>query len=234
MKSGDIAALLVQGMQQQATGTTDLGWHTGIVLSWDEQTGVNSIQINGNVFNNLLVLSMGAVTPFQPGDVVGIIRVRTQYFVLGKTRAPGAGAGERIASSRVAQLTIVPPGGSMADLAGSFGPSVTLNIGSSRRALVIHSCEIIFSGSSTALDQSDGYQGVAITGATNRAAETAVTNAFLTGNLTNGASVTATTLVTAADGLNQGQNTFTCKYRSIVTASMVVQVNNRVLTVIPF
>jgi len=235
MKTGDIAALLVQGMQQQATGTTDLGWHTGVIETWDELTGVNSVNINGNTFNNLKILSTGAVQPFQPGDVVGILRVKTQYFILGKVDAPGAGAGERIASNRVASLQNVPVGGSMAPLANSPGPSVTMYIGSSRRVLVIHSCEVGIAGStSDPFAWGTAFQGVAISGASSLAAEGAVTNAYLGGSLGTQGSVTATTLVTALDGLNQGQNTFTCVYRSDAAAGLQPVVNNRVLTVIPF
>ncbi|TKG58044.1 hypothetical protein, partial [Prauserella endophytica] len=67
MRSSDIAALLVAGMQQQVTGATELGWHTGVVLSWDDLTGLNTVEIKGQAFTNLKVLSTGAVQPFQDG-----------------------------------------------------------------------------------------------------------------------------------------------------------------------
>jgi hypothetical protein len=235
MKSSDIAALLVQGMQQQGNGNTDIGWHTGVIDAWDDLTGLNTVVINGNEFSNLRVLSTGAVQPFQPGDVAGIMRVGTQYFILGKVRAAGAGAGERIASARVASLQNAPISASMSDIPGSPGPSVTLYVGSARRILVIHSCEVGIVGSSAnALESAGAYQGVAVSGVSSLPAETAVTSAYLEGNLTNSASVSATTLVTAANGLQQGQNTFTCKYRAFRNGSLVPVVNNRVLTVIPF
>lgn len=232
MKTEEIASLLVAGMQQSVSGNSDLGWHTGVIQSWDDTSGVNSVLINDNSFTNLRVLSTGAVQPFQVGDVVGIIRVGTQYFILGKVRAPGAGAGERIASSRVnALVTQAGTAGGWVDLT-SFGPSVTLYVGSSRRVLVLHSCEI-------AVSRAGGYQGVQVTGASSIAPETAITDAYLTYNnldsVSIGQSVTATTLVTAGNGLQQGQNTFTCKYKVDVAAGGTgAQFNNRVLTVIPF
>lgn len=234
MKTGDIAALLVQGFQQQATGNTDLGWRTGVIESWDELTGLNSVNIAGSTFDNLRVLSTGAVQPLQPGDVVGIIRTGSQYFILGKVDAPGAGAGERIASDRVAKQTDVPANGPMADLVGSPGPSVTMFVGSSRRVLVIHSCEIYVNGLVDISPTAYGHQGVQISGATNVPAESAVTNAFLGGLTGTSGSTSATTLVTSVDGLNSGQNTFTCKYRSDANGDASISVNNRVLTVVPF
>ncbi len=230
MSTDDLAPIILA-----QSGGPSVGYHTGVVSAWDEQTGSNTVLINGSAFTNLRVLSTGAVTPFQGGDVVVLLRYQTSYFILGKIRAPGAAAAERIASARVASLQTVPAGGSMADLAASPGPSVTIYVGSSRRVLVIHSCEVGIEGSSAnALESAGAYQGVAVTGASVLAAETAITNAYLEGNLTNSGSVTATTLVTSANGLNQGLNTFTCKYRAFQNGSLVPVVNNRVLTVIPF
>lgn len=233
MKSADIAALLVQGFQTQNNGNTDIGMHSGVVQTWDELTGLNSILINGNTFNNLSVLASSAITPFQTGDVVEIMRVQSQYFILGRVRAPGAGAAERIASARVASLQTVPNGGSMADLAGSAGPSVSLYVGSARRVLVIHNCEVFIGG---VVDGGVGtsLQGVAVSGVSTMAAETAITNAYGSGTPGMGGSYTATTLVTATNGLNQGLNTFTAKYRATAGGAQSCQVNNRVLTVIPF
>lgn len=235
MRSDDIAALLVAGMQP----SYDLDYHQGLVLSWDEATGNNSVMVNGSTFTNLLVLSTGAITPFQKGDTLGILRYQSTYFILGKIRAPGAGAGERIASAKVAQLITVPTGGGYADLAGSFGPEVSLFVGSSRRALVIHSVEIAHTGSVTvdasgAFARASAGQGVQISGATIKAPETAVTSAGYQGRFGTSGVFTATSLVTSAQGLNSGTNTFTCKYKATADAGVVPNVNNRTLTVIPF
>ncbi|PXY17342.1 hypothetical protein [Prauserella flavalba] len=234
MRSDDIAALLVAGMQQQVTGATLLGWHTGVVLSWDDLTGLNTVEIKGQAFTNLKVLTTGAVQPFQDGDVVGVLRVGTQYFILGKIRAPGAGAGERIVSDRVAQLAAVPNTNIYGDLPGSYGPEVTVYIGSQRRALVIHSCEIEIANIPVLDESGQVHQGVQITGATNVPPASAVTNAYLKGPAGVGGSATATTFVTADNGLRQGVNTFTCKYRGTAEGNQSLHVNNRVLTVIPF
>ncbi|MBK1785141.1 hypothetical protein [Prauserella cavernicola] len=234
MRSTDIAALLADGMQQQVTGTTELGWHTGVVLSWDDLTGLNSVEIKGRVFTNLKVLSTGSVQPFQPDDVVGVLRVGTTYFIFGKIRAPGAGAGERIDSDRVAASLFVPNNDTFGDLTGSYGPEVTVYIGSQRRALVIHSCEVIISGAVNIGQQGQIHQGVAISGATQASPASAITNAYLKGPAGVAGSASATTFITAENGLQQGLNTFTCKYRGLADGDQNLQVNNRVLTVMPF
>lgn len=232
MKSADIAALLVQGMQQQATGNTDIGWHTGVIETWDELTGANSIDINGSTFENLRVLSTGALQPFHPGDVVAIIRVQTQYFILGKIDAPGAGAGERIASDRVAfESEIVSTVFDNAPT-GPAGPSVTMNVGTGGRVLVIHSAEFAcFGATADPFSRAWCYQGVALSGANVAAPETVVTDAFAKLAWAAEGSYAATTLVT---GLNPGQTTFTCKYRADKSEpDLQISVNNRVLTVMP-
>ncbi len=79
-----------------------------------------------------------------------------------------------------------------------------------------------------------GFQAVQVSGESSLAVETAVTDAYLKGIVGTAGSAAATTFVTAANGLKQGMNTFTCKYKATVSGAQTVQVNNRVLTVIPF
>jgi hypothetical protein len=207
--------------------------HKATVEMWDDETASNSININGESIPDVSVLSSGAVQPFQDGDSVEVILVGSIPFILGKIREPGAGAAERIASSRVASQQNIPMGGSFADLAGSYGPEVTLYIGSARRCLVIHSCEISIYSTIDVNQQGEAYQAVQVSGESTLAVETAVTDAFLKGISGTWASVSATCLVTAANGLKQGLNTFTCKYRAAADGAQLAQVNNRVLTVIP-
>jgi hypothetical protein len=229
MKSNDLYRDIVD-----ANGRPKVQWHKGLVESWDDETGSNSININGASVPDVSVLSTGAVQPFQDGDSVGVILVGSVPFIIGKVREPGSGAAERIVSSRVASLQTVPLGGAFADLAASFGPEVTVYIGSARRCLVIHSCEVIVSGIPVAGEEGAVYQAVQVSGESSLAVETAVTDAFFKAIAGGAASVSATTFVTAANGLKQGMNTFTCKYKATADGSQTVQVNNRVLSVIPF
>ncbi|OLT46494.1 hypothetical protein BJF85_16760 [Saccharomonospora sp. CUA-673] len=226
-----MASVLVPRLEQAAQ-SSDVGWHTGVIQSWDEITGLNTVEIAGTVFNNVLVLSTGAPQAYVPGDVVIVLRMRTQYFIMGKVREPGYGAGERIASDRVPHWQQI--WSDSYTQAEAPGPEVTVYIGSSRRALVIHSFEAVVSGDVVITQWGRIDQAVQITGASSRPPGTAVTNAWLKGVGGIESTVSATTLVTAADGLEQGQNTFSCLYRSDRSPNQTTSINNRVLTVIPF
>lgn len=232
-----LAELLVQGVAQRSSnGSDDLTFHLGYVEAWDELTGSNNIRVNGAQMTNLKAVMSAAFSPIQVGDTVALLRFQTTYFILGPVRAPGASLGQRLASNRVAQLVTNFGSPSWTDLPGSYGPELTVYIGSSRRALVLHSMEYQISGVIDMANRGAQHQGVQITGASNIPAETAITNAYVRGTPgISGGSVVASTLVTAANGLNQGQNVFTCKYRSeTLSGSPVFNWNNRVLTVIPF
>lgn len=235
MDAAGIAALITAGTTPPK-GSADIGYHTGQIVSWDESSGTNVVQVQGVNLSNLKTLQGGIGILYQAGDVVGVFRFQTTYFVLGKVAAPGAGAANQIRSNRVQSLNSVPLGGGFAALSASPGPVLNnVYIGSSRRCLVVHSVEVSVFGTTTdAFATGTGYQGVAVSGASTMAVETAVTDAFLATRWAGQASVTATTLVTAANGLNSGFHTFTCLYKASADTGLLVDVNNRVLTVIPF
>lgn len=224
-RSDDLSPLFV------SPGKSKGNWHQGIVESWDEISGSNTIIVNDQEFDDLPVLSTGAVQPYQPGDVVGIEKIGTGWYIVGKVRAVGAGAAERIASAKVSSLVAVPLGGDYADLSGSVGPSVTLYVGSARRVLIINTCSISI-GAGTA--QAAAFQGVKVAGASAIDPGTAVNDCFYQGAGGSILSVSSTTLLTADDGLNSGLNTFTCQYFAYSLGTITsVQVENRVLTVMP-
>jgi hypothetical protein len=56
----------------------------GVVVTWDISTGENTVNVGGTVLSNLPVLTTGEVTSLAAGDVVGLLRSGTQYFVLGR------------------------------------------------------------------------------------------------------------------------------------------------------
>lgn len=233
---GALLAALIAEAGQGPSGSEDLSNYTGQILAWDEISGTNVVHVNGGDIPNMRVIQSGVGVAYQVGDVVNITRRGTQWFINGKVGAPGAGAGNQIRSQRVASLRTLPLGGAFADISGSFGPEVAnVTIGSSRRCLVVHSFEVSISGSTADwFARGSAYQAVQVSGASNLAVETAITDAYAKIPFASEGSFTASTLVTAANGLNPGLNTFTCKYRAAADAGLVVQVNNRVLTVIPF
>jgi hypothetical protein len=219
-----IADLIGQALTTNS-GPEDVAIHTGQIQSWDTQSGVNAVMVNGVILTNLKSIQGGLAVSYTAGDTVMLVRKQTQYFILGKVTAPGGSAGSAIQSQRVASLQTVTST-SFGDLAGSFGPEVSVYIGSSRRCLVIHSVEITISN-----NPAGGWQAVQVSGASSIAVETGVTDAYWSGPGSTDGTFSATCLVTEFNGLRTGLNTFTCKYKK--TGTGTVQVNNRVLTVIP-
>lgn len=225
MKSDDLATLF--------TSLPGLGakWFSGTVVNWDELTGSNTVLIEGAEFQDLNILSTWAIQPLQPGDTVGGFRVGSQHFILGKVGAPGAGAGNQIASDQV-----VPNEGTTSttftDLA-TVGPTVTVYIGSSRRALVSITSSIECAGSNPSYI--GGAFGCEVSGASSigpsfGAAEENQYSGGATIGFTR--TITRLTLYTADDGLQTGINTFQMKYLSDV-ASTAAAFAGRTLTVFP-
>ena len=230
--NAEIAQMLLAGGQSlaPAQGPGDLTFHMGVIQAWDELSGVNTVVVNGVGLSNLKTVQPGIGSLYSAGDVVALMRFQSTYFVFGRIGSAGAGNANQIRSNRVASLQTVTSTsfGDIGGGAGQFGPDLqNVYIGSSRRCLVLHSAEITISN-----NPGGGFQAVQVSGASNFAVETAVTDAYWVGPGSTDGSFTATTLVTSADGLNQGFHRFTCKYKK--TGTGLVQVNNRVLTVIPF
>lgn len=232
MDAAGIAALITAG-NAPPTGSADIGFHTGQVVSWDESSGTNVVTVQGVALSNLKALQGGIGILYQAGDVVGIIRFQTTYFVLGKVAAPGAGAANQI---RYGFTNTIVNGFNTApyvDLPGSPGPTLTnVYIGSSRRCLVLLTCLMDTSFSY-------GFMSFAVSGASTVAAtsDRGLELGSQAGTGTQGvtAQVAANVVLTAADGLNSGFHTFTCKYGVVnVAGGAGINVLRRSITVIPF
>ncbi|WP_158303281.1 hypothetical protein, partial [Prauserella endophytica] len=116
------------------------------------------------------------------------------------------------------------------DLAG--GPEVSLYVGSTRRVLVMHSARLFVANGSVT-------QGVEVAGASNIPVGSQVENADLLNQnpLSVWAAVSASTVLTADSGLQQGTNVFRCRYQADAHDNpnpSVLQVASRTITVIPF
>lgn len=222
-------------------GGADLAHYQGEILSWDESTGLNSVKVNGAAVSNMRVLQSGIGVTYQPGDTVMVEKRMTQWYILGKVAAPGASAGNQIQSQTVAAYETT---GSTAytDLT-TFGPSRTVYVGSSRRCLVMVSAYIQASGT---IATNGGYIGGVASAAVSGASSIGHGRAYASFRLQalvqyagpiygagGGSSVAGLQLFTAADGLNQGNNTFTVQYKSD-QSSPACGFEQRTLTVIPF
>ncbi|QWF81129.1 hypothetical protein [Amycolatopsis sp. CA-230715] len=239
MRSDEIASLITEGMAPPA-GNSDIGFHQGVVESWDDATGVNSVSLNGAILTNLRCLSIGPGILLSVGDVVALLRFQQTYFILGKIAAPGAGAALGLRSQTVTPRNSAT-GGAYADLP-TFGPTVTCYISKARRALVIMSATMncqngwarattFVSGASSIDPEAYGKSPLTSGGFDPNHADDPIHSAGLW------SSCSQSIVFTAADGLNEGQNTFTMKYRRDPQAGYTpydARFEDRTLTVIPF
>lgn len=83
MRSSDLAPLLAR------VGRAELGFHQGTIVTWDPQTGANTISMAGSILTDVPCLGSTELFTMQPGRIVGLLRVRSQYFVLGTIGIPG-------------------------------------------------------------------------------------------------------------------------------------------------
>jgi hypothetical protein len=134
----------------------DLCFNQGIVTTWDEATGNNSIMVNGNTFSNFRVLSTSDSIFLAAGDTVGLLRFQSTYFILGRIAAPGLGAGLKPRADAI-DTTESTSSTADTDLAAPGRPAVVnALLGSSRRALVTLSAGI---GSDRSRDFSGRQRG---------------------------------------------------------------------------
>lgn len=244
MANYDPAAALAEILapkNARAQPIADLAFHQGYVQSWDQENNTNTIIIGGSPITDVAVMSSGAIM-IGAGDVVGLLRVRTQYFVIGRISSVGQALGIRSASVLDGSFTV---SGTYSDLSGSPGPTLTdVFIGSSRR------CLVFLSASLSATDEGYVACHFQVTGASSIDPPTG-TGAFNYGLMTGstvagvgsdptqvGTGASRMFLVTAADGLNTGLNTFTMKYLGVNDSGTTPTnndcfVENRVITVMP-
>jgi hypothetical protein len=74
-------------------GAPPLAFRQGVVVTWDQTTGENTVNVGGTVVANLPVLTTSEVTSLAAGDVVGLLRSGPQFFVLGRIDLASAGGG---------------------------------------------------------------------------------------------------------------------------------------------
>lgn len=129
----EIASLIIAGMAAPA-GPEDGGDHTGVVITWDAISGVNTVSLNGTVLSNLKSLQLGIGVAYDPGDVVLIRRKQSQYYVVGKVAAPNTveNSSGSAALGAVGASGNVSTAGSWTGIDGGVAPpTVTVRIGSS-------------------------------------------------------------------------------------------------------
>lgn len=229
MKSDDLS----RDFNNSIPGNRDVTWRQGIVLSWNDLTGANVVDVSGEEIEDMKAVQAGIGISYSPGDVVMVSRKQSTYFILGKVAAAGGAAGSAIRGNTLgaAQSGLGSTGGAWVDFADG-GPSVNAYIGSSRSALVLITADI-------QAQQTKGLISWRTTGAS------AIAAAAFTGMAANfgvGGTVgygvgtaTAQYAMGAGAGLKQGLNTFTMQYQvdTGYGGGSACTFTNRGITVIP-
>jgi hypothetical protein len=81
MSSDDIISILAAAGDGDSG---DLGFRSGTVTAWNVDTGANTIVVRGVPMTDLPSLATSEILSTQVGDTVGLLKVKTQYFILGK------------------------------------------------------------------------------------------------------------------------------------------------------
>lgn len=220
LRAEDLAKLLAPAP------TPASGVRQAILTDWDPQTGANTVNLGGALLTNLPTLSASTLV-LAAGDTVLLTKYNSTYYITGRVAPAGSGA-LAIRSASVLGAEESTTSTAYEDLA-TPGPSVDAYIGPSRQCLVIIQAIIrITNGIAQSFPLVSGASfffgpSSALVGFTGAPYQTM-------------ASATATSLLTADMGLNQGLNTFTMKYArtSTGTGGSEAWFSARTITVIPF
>jgi hypothetical protein len=127
-----------------------LGYRQGVIVSWNPDTAENQVIVAGTVMENLPAFNSSEASLLAPGNVVGLIAINGSWAILGRLIIPGspeAASSIKSITNRI-EASFDPDVGyrnstSFGDLTGAaVGPSVTLRVGASGRALVFWSAEL--------------------------------------------------------------------------------------------
>lgn len=68
----------------------DFGFHQGKILTWNQSTAEGTVEVAGVTLVNVPVLNSTEVPLLEPGHIVGLMRWKTSYFMLGRIVIPGS------------------------------------------------------------------------------------------------------------------------------------------------
>lgn len=225
--SDDLVPLLAPPPQ------SGLGFRQGVILTWDQTTAENTIQVAGATLTNLSVLNTSEAQLLSPGDVVGILTAGPSWFIMGRITVPATPAAATALSLVSNRITSDQVSGTVATSSSTFqslsGPVVSnVRIGPSGKALVMVGASVNYVTTNN-LNTEGGYAGVAVSGATTISAGfNAVDEAFnLNATATVNGQLSFTTLI---EGLNPGLHTFTHQVCAF-TSGRSCNFSDRILTV---
>lgn len=100
-------------------------YRQGIVRAWNPETGDNTIEVAGGILTDLPFLSTVEALATQVGDVVGVLTVRSQWWIIGRIQVtPGAIVVRDAAGGVSVQIDRTPAGGGQVT---TFHPNGTLH-----------------------------------------------------------------------------------------------------------
>jgi len=206
---------------------------SGQIISWNENTNQNLVQVNGTVLQNLLVLQQGSNVQYFPGDTVFLLKMDDSYVIMGKLGLPGQNATSQIQTATAGGVVILGPTAGVWTAFADNGPALSVQVGASCKVAVTWSADV-------SSNQSDIEIGWKISGASNVAP-----GPFQGTTVHKGGQGGAAPPPTEGDnlmgfytlqsnGINPGQNNFQMMYRVTVTGTGTgVAVGTRLLAVEP-
>lgn len=216
-----------------------LGFRQGTVLTWNQATAENTVDVGGATLTNVPILNTSEALLLGEGDVVGILTAGASWFILGRVTIPGtpeAASALTAVSSGIAAGTVstqqTTTSTTYGDLA-TVGPSATVTIRATGKALVIVSAQMAYAESAT--QETGAAVSFVASGANSLAtsSQRSVNSWLSVGGPP--ASIGRTDQYGATfylSGLNTGATTFTLKYKSQM-AGKTAYFADRVIVVWP-
>lgn len=212
-----------------ASPSLEMRYRQGRIITFDQITLENTVDVGGTVMSNLPLLGVGEATLLVPGSIVGITAVQSlrgtaTWAILGRMVEPNSADAQDAISLLSSWITTsaiqtqeTSSTNSYVDLA-TFGPSVTVTVRETGRILLVLTCQIQWIDA----DPADGRGGevtVEMSGANTMSTATAEGPIRLTNfngvNAGTSASLQGTyTQAVVVEGLNSGSTTITMKYKA--------------------
>jgi hypothetical protein len=86
----DLGLELARGVSA-ALDVPPLDFHTGQIIEWDSNNNTNRVLVLGVIMENLPILTSANTSGLVVGAAVGVLRVRTQFFVVGRVVSQDSG-----------------------------------------------------------------------------------------------------------------------------------------------
>jgi hypothetical protein len=205
-----------------------VGYRQGIVRAWNPATAENTVDVDGALVDNLSILNTNNdALQLAAGDVVGILTTgaaASSWAILGRLTIPGTPAAESLLSqvssgidAAVITTQQTTTSTTYTDLA-TVGPSATVTIRPTGKALVVVSSQMAFAEVST--QETGAAVSFVASGANSigTSSQRSVNSWLSVGGPP--ASIGRTDQYGATfylSGLNTGETTFTLKYKTQMT-----------------